>query len=154
MSKKPTLSLTKKFIEGLKEYNLTYNDIVNNGWMYCGGDTGSHKNYFFLQNFYKGNKHPDTTNKCICKHKIIENCYITNGERLLVLGNCCIKRFIPKSGRTCDKCGESHRNRTINRCNTCREKTFYKKCDKCHRTHSDKYLLCYTCTFKIIKNYN
>ena len=28
MSKKPTLALTKKFIEGLKKYNLTYNDIV------------------------------------------------------------------------------------------------------------------------------
>ena len=152
MSKKPTLALTKKFIEGLKKYNLTYNDIVNSGWKYCGGDTGPHKNYFFLQNFYKGDTFPATTNKCICEHKIKENCYITNGERLLVLGNCCIKKFVPDSGRTCDKCGNKHKNRKINRCNTCREKTFYKKCDKCHRTHSDKYILCYTCTLKIIKS--
>ena len=86
----------------------------------------SAKNYFFLQNFYKGDTFPATTNKCICEHKIIGNCYITNGERLLVLGNCCIKKFVPDSGRTCDKCGNKHKNRKINRCNTCREKTFFK----------------------------
>ena len=54
MSKKPTLALTKKFIEGLKKYNLTYNDIVNSGWKYCGGDTGPHKNSFFYRIFIKG----------------------------------------------------------------------------------------------------
>jgi hypothetical protein len=36
------------------------------------------------------------------------------------LGNSCIKRFIKKSGRTCETCGEPHKNRKVNMCNKCR----------------------------------
>ena len=148
MSNIPTLEFTLKFINGLKEYNISYNDIINGVWKYCGGDSKHHKKYFELQTFYKSDKHPPSVCMCICGHKIIENCYITDETNILVLGNCCIKRFIPKSGRTCDKCGESHRNRIINRCNTCRKKTFYKKCNTCERMHNDKYTSCYSCNYK------
>ena len=41
------LVLKKKFIEGLKQYNLTYEE-VNNNWKYCGGDHDQHLSYFHL----------------------------------------------------------------------------------------------------------
>lgn len=43
-----SIELTKKFIEGLKNYNLTYLDIVNNKFHYCGGDNERHLNYYKL----------------------------------------------------------------------------------------------------------
>ena len=126
--------LSKKFIKGLKNYNLTHEDIINQNFKYCGGNTGSHHNYFKIcfKNELKKNPNwmPDFKNVCICGHQISENCYIINdSNRILTLGNCCIKRFVPKSGRTCEICGESHRNRIINKCNNCR----VGFCDKCNK---------------------
>ena len=40
MAKMPSLELTDKFIKGLKNYNLTYDEIKNNNWKYCGGRIG------------------------------------------------------------------------------------------------------------------
>jgi len=77
--------------------------------------------FFYLNYFHlfwgKEYELPEHTNKCVCNHSIEENCYITNGnkEGVLILGNCCIKKFIPKSGRTCEICDEPHRNRVVNR---------------------------------------
>ena len=83
--------------------------------------------------------------KCICQHSIKENCYITNKDNtcILVLGNCCIKHFLPegKSRRTCEDCGNIHRNRVVNRCNNCR----YQKCDDCNRFNYNGYKICYYC---------
>jgi hypothetical protein len=115
-----SIDLTKKFIEGLKNYNLTYNDILNNNFYYCGGDNNSHLNYFKL--IYNDKKLPEKKEKCICGHEIRDNCYITDGNIILILGNCCIKKFLPKdkSGRTCEKCGKPHKNRKYNICNDCK----------------------------------
>jgi hypothetical protein len=41
-----SISLTEKFLKGLEEYNLTYEQIIRQGWRYCGGDTDRHRNYF------------------------------------------------------------------------------------------------------------
>jgi hypothetical protein len=41
-----SISLTEKFLKGLEEYNLTYEQIIREGWRYCGGDTDRHRNYF------------------------------------------------------------------------------------------------------------
>ena len=35
-----------RFIEGLKAYDLTYEEIKASGWKYAGGDWGSHLNYY------------------------------------------------------------------------------------------------------------
>jgi len=115
---KPSLELTEKFIKGLQKYKLTYDEIKNSNWKYCGGRTGSHLNYFKL--CHKGLELPTIQNHCVCGHSIKENCYITNDEQILVLGNCCIKKFVVKSSRTCEKCGGAHKNRTVNKCNNCR----------------------------------
>ena len=141
-TKTASLELTTKFIKGLKNYNLTYDEIKNSNWKYCGGRTGHHLNYFKL--CFKNNKLPDIVNECVCGHHIEENCYITDGKEILVLGNCCIKKFISKSSRTCDNCGEPHKNRIVNRCNNCRKGI----CDDCDKKCNEIYKKCYDCAFK------
>ena len=68
----PSIQLTETFIEGLKDYNLTYNEIVNGNWKYCGGRSGSHLNYFKL--CCKDEELPEHVNKCVVGNKKPENC--------------------------------------------------------------------------------
>jgi len=117
------MNLTERFLKGLAEYNLTQDDIVNSGWCYCGGNQGSHHNYFKI--FFNNKVDlPLQEHNCVCGHYIVENCYITDGKGILALGNCCIKRFLPqdKSGRTCRVCKKPHKNRKDNLCHNCRIK--------------------------------
>ena len=141
-AKTPSLELTTKFIEGLEKYGLTYDEIKNSRWRYCGGNKGRHLAYYKL--CYPKDDLPEQTNECVCGHYIDENCYITDKESLLILGNCCIKRFIPKSSRTCDACGNPHQNRKVNRCNTCRMGI----CDMCGVLCNPQYKMCYKCKFQ------
>jgi len=134
--------LTHKFIKGLENYGLTYNEIKSSNWKYCGGRSGRHLNYFKL--CCPNDDLPEYVGECVCGHHIEENCYITDGEQILVLGNCCIKKFIPKSSRTCEDCGEPHKNRVVNRGNNCREGI----CDECHKECDKSYKKCYSCAFK------
>jgi hypothetical protein len=140
-----SLDLTKQFINGLKKYNLKPEDMIN--WRYAGGQGGGaknsirHENYFHMR--FPNYEFPDLTDECVCGHTIKENCYIANDdEELLIIGNCCIKRFLPNenTGRTCEICKKPHKNRKNNRCNECRiglcndcgkECGDYKKCAKC-----------------------
>lgn len=138
-NKKASIKLTEKFINGLKNHNLTLEDIQNGDWKYCGGNMGRHFNYFKL--FFGHNKIPDKLKSCICGHDIIENCYITNDIEIIILGNCCIKKFIPNSTRTCEKCNAPHKNRVCNRCNICR----IGICDSCNKSIRIKYKKCYNC---------
>jgi len=148
-SKTPTPELTEKFIKGLQNHNLSYEDIKNNNWTYCGGDTKSHFEYFKI--FFKHTDTPTPKSKCICGHAIKENCYITDRKEILTLGNCCIKKFMPKgkSGRTCEDCGKPHRNRKDNKCHDCREIKYNtpieNRCRKCDIKCNSKYKYCYNC---------
>lgn len=138
--------LTERFIKGLKEHNLTPEILKLSGWKYCGGSTpGRHRNYWKLQ--FGDRQFPGHTDHCVCGHKIQENCFITDGNLFLPLGNCCIKKFIPKSGRTCEKCGEPHKNHIVNRCNECRVGV----CDGCGKSCREDYKKCYTCNNKHLK---
>jgi len=172
-SKIPSLELTDKFIKGLQFYGLTYDEIKSNNWKYCGGRDGRHLTYF--TQCCKDKDLPELKNKCICGHNIKENCYITDGQQILTLGNCCIKKFIPKSSRTCEECGEPHKNRIGNKCNNCIKKNIIPKssktcekceephknrivnkcnncrkgvCDKCSKKCDELYNKCYNCAFK------
>jgi len=133
------MSLTQQFIRGLKEYNLSREDLQY--WKYCGGNEGRHHNYFKIS--CPETPLPEPTDTCVCGHAIKENCYITNGTDILVLGNCCIQRFCPTSKRSCEKCGAVHKNRKNNRCNTCR----IGICDTCNRVCDKRYPTCYYCKF-------
>jgi len=167
MEKKISLELTKQFINGLKSYNLTKEDMID--WKYCGGRNGQnprHYNYFKLS--CPNDDLPSLVFECICGHDIKENCYITNGEEFLILGNCCIKKFLPSenSGRTCEICKKPHRNTKDNRCKQCRKKfctdcdkekysnftkckdcVFNGKCHDCGKEISKSYIQCYNCRF-------
>ena len=131
--------LTKRFIEGLQNHNLTYDEVKD--WSYCGGNKGRHLKYFKMccKNFDL----PVSMNTCVCGHPIEENCFIQDRKKkyLLTLGTCCIKRFIPKSSRTCEICRNPHRNRKVNRCNDCR----IGLCDGCDKKISKQYSKCYNC---------
>jgi len=112
-------------------------------WEYAGGDRDHHKKYFNLKFRNKNTKHPAQTDHCLCGHYIAENCYVYNStnEEIKVLGNCCIKKFIPKSSRTCEDCGETHRNRKWNKCNDCVENI----CFECGKENNSEYKYCYAC---------
>lgn len=139
-------TISEKFIKGLKEYKLTLEMIKP--WKYCGGNRDSKLKYYTL--VFPGRPLPISKDICVCGHKIVENCYITddikNGDRILILGNCCIKRFIPNSKRSCEVCNKPHRNRIVNRivnrCNDCR----IGVCDKCRSKCSPPYKLWYNCS--------
>ena len=131
--------LKKKFIEGLKQYNLTYEE-VNNNWKYCGGDHDHHWSYFRL--VYPQKQLPEHKEKCVCDHDIERNCYITDGNEIIVIGSCCIKRFMTHNARTCGKCDKPHKNRIVNLCNSCKN----KYCHECFKPKSlPVFKLCYSC---------
>lgn len=136
------MNLTEKFIKGLKDYQLSMEQMDN--WSYCGGNTGRHKNYFKLA--CPDDDIPELVDKCVCGHRIVENCYITDGENILILGNCCIKKFIKNCGRTCEECKKPHKNRKDNRCNDCRDKN--PRCLDCKKKIDGFYTKCYSCHFK------
>jgi len=143
MGKKSSLELTKQFIKGLKEYNLTPEDMIN--WRYCGGRNGQQRHANYYKMACPNDDLPDLVDRCICGHKITENCYITNEYEIIILGNCCIKRFLPdeNSGRTCEVCKKPHKNRKNNRCNDCR----VGLCNECGKECGD-YKTCAKCFFK------
>lgn len=100
------------------KYDVTHFDM--NEWRYTGGNKSSrHVNYWKLT---QGDKpFPPYEEYCVCGHKIQEQCYITNDTVIVVVGNCCVKRFITHSTRTCKKCNKSHQNRKDNLCKDCRK---------------------------------
>tara|TARA_R110002020_G_scaffold396282_1_gene606507 strand:- start:1561 stop:1974 length:414 start_codon:yes stop_codon:yes gene_type:complete len=119
--------LSKRFKTGLKKYGLTLDNITNN-WKYIGGEKGVHKIYWDKYYGYKEST-PEHDNTCVCGHRIKNNCWISNGEDVLCIGENCVNKFIPyMMSRKCIDCGSSHRNRKDNLCKSCR-KTF-KRVDK------------------------
>ena len=115
--------LSRRFLNGLELYKITLNQLKTK-WKYCGGEQGRHLSYFDIA--CPGEDLPEHEEKCVCGHRISENCYITDGEYILILGNCCVRRFLPLSGRTCKDCSRPHRNRKDNLCLTCRRKVIKK----------------------------
>ena len=141
-SETSALKLTKRFMKGLEDRGYTYDEIKY--WKYCGGNKGSHLNYYML--CFNGLPTPKKEEYCVCNHLIEENCYITDKDKkkILVIGNCCIKKFIYKCSRTCEICGETHKNRKINRCNDCKNGF----CTNCGKSIELRYKKCYSCFIK------
>jgi hypothetical protein len=113
-------NLYKRFQEGLARppHNMKMEDL--NNWKYCGGNSGSHYNYFKL--CFPILPNIPFEDFCVCGVSIHEQCYITDGNKFIVVGNVCIKNFLEKSGRTCEECASPHRNSRDNFCNECRKK--------------------------------
>ena len=121
----PITAISKRFSNGLKRYNITL-DNLQADWKYCGGEHGRHLNYYAL--CCKDEDLPEHEDRCICGHRIRENCYITDGIYILTLGNCCVQKFLPNNTRTCEKCGAGHRNRKDNLCLNCRNSFYRTEC--------------------------
>lgn len=124
--------IQSRFMKGLENYDITYQDIVEGGWYYCGGNKNQHLNYWNLCNDLRKKPWtlPALTDECVCGHRIKENCYITNGKQIMTLGNCCIKRFVPKSKRTCHDCQKEHQRKKENLCYDCSYKRLKEKDSK------------------------
>ena len=103
------------FYENLNILDISYENIKK--CTYAGGN--GRKRIKFTNEYYydKNNRYykyfllkygenaifPDDVKYCVCGHEITENCYITNGNIIIVLGNCCIRKYLPENqcGRTC-----------------------------------------------------
>lgn len=139
-----TEELCQRFISGLVEYDLTLEDMKR--FRYAGMCWRKQGcliiNKYFYDSGFTDDDLPNYATMCICHTKIKRNCYITDGKRVLVIGNCCKNKFLPLKNRfkTCERCGESHKNRKDNRCKKCRE-----LCDCGTKVY--KYGKCYTCYY-------
>ena len=95
-----------------RDYTLEQIKEIKETWVYCGGDgirkwgtdyTNKHLIYWKLQNHYNGEMPPH--DDCVCDEILTMNCFITDRKgKILVLGNCCIERFIDHAGKLCDEC--------------------------------------------------
>ena len=134
----------RQFIIGLAEkHGLALDDLDD--YVYAGGGSPKYGlSYFRLK--CPGESLPPHQDVCVCNKDIIYNCYIRKynddgSHHTLVLGNCCIKRFVPTSGRNCGDCGAPHRNRVVDRCKSCRK----FKCDRCGVKCQERFKLCFRC---------
>ena len=80
------MNVCKRFIEGLKDHNLTHEDIKS--WQYIGGiggKNGRHTNYFNLKFKYEDIEFtpPDIKDLCICGTAICEQCWIVDKKCLV-----------------------------------------------------------------------
>lgn len=113
-----SIKLQKRFEEGLKEHNLTIEEIKT--WKYDGGDWDYHLNNWKRK--YGTEPTPKKEQKCLCGQKIDNNCYITNGVLRLVVGSCCIKKFIDSGfKRFCSGCDIPIKSLKDNYCLKCRK---------------------------------
>lgn len=118
----------KRFVDGLEEYGLNIDEVTKK-WMYCGSNKIGCK---VFECFYPDCERPEHETHCICKQRIMTNCYITDGEgSILVIGSDCLKNFLKiNTGKRCSNCKTIHRNKKDNYCNTCRELPECSGCKK------------------------
>lgn len=136
---------SKRFYQGLAEkYDLTQQEIKESGYRYAGGDkTVRHKKYLILIKKNDNFTEPAHEDHCVCGHPIEENCFIRSESKdhTIVLGNCCIKKFIPFGlRRTCSNCQQIHTNRTYNTCKSCKRTEYIRV-----QLESGKIRICDTC---------
>jgi len=149
-----------KIIEGLKKKNETIDSLKKN-YEYIGGNFGEHLEYLqsrLLCEQYdnydiNGFIHDTMENNCdICGRSNKKKLCIWNvREEIISLCFPCNKymKIIENKAKMCDDCGEPHKNRRDNYCNTCRLKV---ECDECEErkecTKSHGYNRCNECIKK------
>lgn len=148
----------------MNDYGLEVDEFIQY-FKYLGGNTSSHLNYW---NMVKHKEPlPNHKNYCICDHYIKENCYAVDkrdAENIVILGNCCIKRFLTKEnqGRTCERCEKPHKNRKDNFCKECRtkkerdekRKKQETQCQSCNKIIRKQFKYCYPCFQNYKINHN
>lgn len=119
------------FYKALRDLSVNKKNFKDE-WEYGGGrvcpckhdcsHTEKHHNYYCQR--FSHIKMPKYKKICICKHPIVENCFLYNviKKKMIVVGNCCITRYMKKQkGKKCLTCKKTHRNRKEPWCNDCRE---------------------------------
>jgi len=77
-----------------EQFNADKSDVET--WSYYGRrKTNKNDGNIFIE--ILGLPVPEYTNSCMCNHFILENCIVSNGKDVAVVGNCCVKRFMPIS---------------------------------------------------------
>lgn len=117
-------NLSDKLVKGLSNLGLNEGDMLD---------------YHYTQNLKLPNK-----SFCICGSFMTINYYLINdksNDTLIICSNC-IKSF-KKTCITskCEICQHEHKNKKVNRCNSCRK----GKCDKCNNNCDINYSLCFDC---------
>lgn len=150
----------KKIIEGLLKKNETI-DSLKTKYTYIGGNFGEHLEYLqvMLCGEYKNDNITEfirdtMENDCdVCGRSNKQKLCIWNvNEEIISLCNPCnkyMKIIETYKAKICDDCGEPHKNRRDNYCNTCRLKV---ECDECEErkecTKSHGYNRCNECIKK------
>ena len=111
-------ALRQSFFNGLYNLHGVTKDELREKWTFAGGDPESdYYAYFKLlckSRIKKGLPEytmPKHETNCVCGRDIWINCFITNYERFIVVGSCCIGKFMENGRkRTCEICKKPHRN--------------------------------------------
>lgn len=131
-----SFTMSKKFLDGLKRLGFTYEEFIDN-WKYCGGDFDGHL-IVYRALYPEWNICPHSS-YCICGHFLKNNCFVTDGESFLIIGSCCINRFLPRL--KCSICKCHLKNSTYSECDSCRE---FNRCP-CGKSIEKIYKKCYSC---------
>ena len=153
----------KRFIEdGILEL-ITLEDFISN-WRYIGGTKNlsdlddetlikkniQHEEYLFR--VYGINYLNIDYNKlkthCVCNTSIKQRIFISDGNRVITIGNECVVSFFEEECKKnikqkCTICGEYHKNRLGTLCNDCR----IGRCMKCGIDINEMYNKCFKCNF-------
>ena len=80
------------------------------------------KNNYMIKMEESGIEYPPLSGVCECTHWIKQNCYIRNikTNKILIVGDCCIKHF--KIKKKCSNCKCEHRRTKFNICVDCEKK--------------------------------
>lgn len=107
--------------------------LARKEWVAAGGSCvtlfGSKRKYahcittdYYHKHFEEKFALPEHKDRCPCNTPIQHNCYIYNASNgnVLVIGNCCVKLYIPEAARmSCSACGQTHKNPEMNMCASC-----------------------------------
>jgi hypothetical protein len=168
MSERKNEEKYKENLENELKKLKTSKAIIENDYKYFGGNYGDHEQFFNNQKevYRKNGIELDDINnyifeKCImCDHITKNKILLTNDDEIYcICERCCIYfNKMPKKHGICDDCGDTHRNRSDNYCNECREKTNCLKCRKrafCFNSHCrecrEKYHFCVGCNINEVK---
>ncbi len=135
-----------RFRNGMRNLGITPEEQADkSNFQYYGGDYLSYDaDFVCIQNQSTVPiPRPKKTFRCVCGQKIEKNAYVKYRDMIIVLGSCCINRYMPDvSCRRCVECGERNRRRVINRCTTCSE----TMCDRCNGPKTNARMrLCDSC---------
>lgn len=166
--------LLKSFVENMKKAGYSIKQLLND-YIYIGGSgyycndhtdkgpgneagfvatpqynyyTNHWEDFIGLKEIYK--KRPETP-KCICGHDVKENCWLmhhVNKDIAPVIGNCCIKNFLPELKiKKCEICETPHKRIKFDICFECeakkktrdRNRKIKEKAEKRRRNYNRKY---------------